>query len=64
MIEPVVAWVVSAVRPRRWPLRRARLLAHVRPTRSWRPVDVGFSLATARSLFEHRAVVVGGDRED
>ncbi|WP_285498601.1 acyltransferase domain-containing protein, partial [Streptomyces hygroscopicus] len=28
-----------------------------------RPVDVGFSLATGRASFEHRAVVVGRDRE-
>ena len=25
--------------------------------------DVGWSLATTRSVFEHRAVLVGGDRE-
>ncbi|MFD3685506.1 type I polyketide synthase [Nocardiopsis sp. NPDC058631] len=28
------------------------------------PVDVGWSLATTRSAFDHRAVVVGGDRAD
>ncbi|RIH58343.1 hypothetical protein D3C59_35680 [Streptomyces sp. SHP22-7] len=28
------------------------------------PLDVAFSLATARSVFEHRAVVVGRDREE
>ncbi|MGH3380476.1 MAG: SDR family NAD(P)-dependent oxidoreductase, partial [Actinoallomurus sp.] len=28
------------------------------------PVDVGWSLVTARSVFEHRAVVVGEDRDE
>ena len=28
------------------------------------PADVGWSLATTRSAFEHRAVVVGGSREE
>ena len=28
------------------------------------PADVGWSLLTTRSLFEHRAVVLGGDRAD
>ena len=28
------------------------------------PVDVGFSLATTRAVFEHRAVVVGADRDE
>ncbi|MEU9993618.1 SDR family NAD(P)-dependent oxidoreductase, partial [Streptomyces sp. NPDC048045] len=27
------------------------------------PVDVGFSLATTRTVFDHRAVVLGGDRD-
>ncbi|MEY6569762.1 acyltransferase domain-containing protein, partial [Streptomyces sp. PGLac3x] len=29
-----------------------------------RPADVAFSLATTRSVFEHRAVVVGSSREE
>src|SRR5579864_4198173 len=28
------------------------------------PSDIGYSLATTRSVFEHRAVVVAGERED
>ena len=40
----------------------ARLLAHVQADERLDPVDVGLSLAE-RSMFEHRAVVVGADRE-
>ncbi|MYZ41143.1 hypothetical protein GT002_40070, partial [Streptomyces sp. SID4917] len=29
-----------------------------------RPVDVGFSLATGRSVFDHRAVVLADDAEE
>ena len=54
------AWLVSgrsaggAARRRRagWPGSRRR-------ARTWMPADVGWSLATTRSVFEHRAVVVG-----
>jgi acyl transferase domain-containing protein/thioesterase domain-containing protein len=38
------------------------LLALVEADPGLRPVDVGFSLATSRSLFEQRAVVVGAGR--
>ena len=43
-------------RPRRWPARVAGSEDS--------PADVGWSLVTARSVFEHRAVVVGEDRTD
>ncbi|MBX4180244.1 CurL C-terminal domain-containing protein, partial [Streptomyces geysiriensis] len=41
-----------------------RLAEHVAVREELTPVDVGFSLATTRSVFEHRAVVVGRDREE
>ncbi len=51
----VVPWVVSAKSPEA--LRgQIDLLAGVELD----PVDVGFTLATGRALFEHRAVLVGG----
>ncbi|MGW2162273.1 type I polyketide synthase, partial [Nonomuraea sp. NPDC001699] len=53
-----VPWVVSAKSEEALRAQAGRLLAHVD---GLRPVDVGYSLATTRSMFEHRAVVVGGD---
>ncbi|TWF93872.1 type I polyketide synthase [Saccharopolyspora dendranthemae] len=53
---PVIPWALSAKTT--GALRdRARGLSYV----DGHPVDVGFSLATSRALFEHRAVVVGTD---
>ncbi|MGW2162303.1 beta-ketoacyl synthase N-terminal-like domain-containing protein, partial [Nonomuraea sp. NPDC001699] len=53
-----VPWVVSAKSEEALRAQAGRLLAHVD---GLRPVDVGYSLAMTRSMFEHRAVVVGGD---
>jgi len=41
----------------------ARLLSRVQDDPDASPVDIGFSLATGRSAFEHRAVVLAGDRD-
>ncbi|WP_443044756.1 ketoacyl-synthetase C-terminal extension domain-containing protein [Streptomyces sp. DHE17-7] len=41
-----------------------RLAEHVAAREELSPLDVAFSLATTRSVFEHRAVVVGRDREE
>ena len=40
-----------------------RLLAHVSGDADLSPVDVGWSLVTTRAVFDHRAVVVGADRD-
>ncbi|OLF06608.1 hypothetical protein BLA60_30505 [Actinophytocola xinjiangensis] len=56
---PVVPWVLSA---RSEPALRAltdRVMSTVED-----PADVGFSLATTRSVFEHRAVVVGSTLDE
>ncbi|MER6176160.1 type I polyketide synthase [Streptosporangium sp. NPDC001681] len=42
----------------------ARLLSRVQDDLDASPVDIGFSLATTRSAFEHRAVVLAGDRDE
>jgi acyl transferase domain-containing protein len=61
--DAVVAWVLSARSPEALGNQARRLLEHVRTHDGLGVADVGLSLATTRSLFEHRAVLVGGDRE-
>jgi polyene macrolide polyketide synthase len=41
-----------------------RLSAQLAATDGWQPHQVGFSLATSRTVFDHRAVVLGDTRED
>ncbi len=41
-----------------------RLAAHLQENPDLDPTDVAYSLATTRSAFEHRAVVLGADREE
>ncbi|MEV5833567.1 type I polyketide synthase [Nocardia sp. NPDC052112] len=60
----IVPWVISA-RSEAALRAQARLLAgwvSARP--GLEPADVGWSLVTSRSRFEHRAVVVGADRAE
>jgi acyl transferase domain-containing protein/NAD(P)-dependent dehydrogenase (short-subunit alcohol dehydrogenase family) len=53
----VVPWVLSARTPEALAAQAARLLSIVdQPA-----FDVGFSLATSRAVFEHRAAVIGPD---
>ncbi len=58
----VLPWVVSAKSGEALAAQASRLLAHVEADPTLDPVDVGYSLA-GRSVFEHRAVVVGTDRQ-
>ncbi|MGW4774833.1 SDR family NAD(P)-dependent oxidoreductase [Nocardia sp. NPDC004278] len=60
----VVPWVISARDRAGLAAQAARLSAHLEHSPEWEPVDVGFSLATTRSLFEHRAAVLGSDRTE
>jgi polyketide synthase 7 len=60
---PVVPWVLSARSAEALAGQAQRLLAHVGADRDLGAADVGWSLVSTRSVFEHRAVVVGGDRE-
>jgi acyl transferase domain-containing protein/NADP-dependent 3-hydroxy acid dehydrogenase YdfG/acyl carrier protein len=62
-IKPVVPWVISGRSESALAAQASRLLAHVRADAGLDVVDVGWSLATTRSAFEHRAVLVGGDRD-
>ncbi|MFE2447371.1 SDR family NAD(P)-dependent oxidoreductase, partial [Streptomyces sp. NPDC059426] len=59
----VVPWVLSGRGAGALRDQAERLVSHVEAHGELRPVDVGFSLATGRSAFEHRAVVVAEDRD-
>ncbi|MFI6899504.1 type I polyketide synthase, partial [Streptomyces sp. NPDC050256] len=61
---PVHAWALSAAGTDALKAQAARLLAQMGLAPGLRPVDVGFSLATSRAVLDHRAVVVGHDREE
>ncbi|QLJ03459.1 SDR family NAD(P)-dependent oxidoreductase [Streptomyces sp. NEAU-sy36] len=56
---PLSAKTASALRA-----QAAALLAHTEAHPGLALPDVGWSLATGRTAFDHRAVVVGGDRDD
>jgi acyl transferase domain-containing protein len=57
------AWVLSARSERALANQAARLHAHLAANPRPAANDVAWSLATTRSAFEHRAVLVGADRD-
>ncbi|MEE6138572.1 SDR family NAD(P)-dependent oxidoreductase [Mycobacterium sp. 050128] len=57
------AWVLSARSEQALANQAKRLLAHVSGDAKLSPVDVAWSLVTTRAVFDHRAVVVGADRD-
>nr|AUO14846.1 Malonyl CoA-acyl carrier protein transacylase [Amycolatopsis sp.] len=59
----VVPWLLSARDADALAAQAERLRAHVEARPELTPADVGSSL-TARAALEHRAVVIGGDREE
>ncbi|MCV7381188.1 polyketide synthase [Mycobacterium alsense] len=59
--RPVVPWVVSAKSAAALAAQATRLAEYLRARADLDIADVGWTLA-GRSTFEHRAVVVGGDR--
>jgi polyketide synthase 7 len=60
----VVPWVVSARSAEALVEQARRLSAHVTAHAEDSVVDVGWSLVSSRSLFDHRAVLVGRDRAE
>ncbi|UAL71813.1 SDR family NAD(P)-dependent oxidoreductase [Streptomyces angustmyceticus] len=58
----VVPWVVSARSREGLRAQAQRLLAYVEARPELGASEVGFALATTRSAFEHRAVVLGTER--
>ncbi|SFE89485.1 Acyl transferase domain-containing protein [Actinacidiphila alni] len=59
-----LAWVLSARGADALRGQADRLGRHVAADPALRPVDVAYSLATTRVRFDHRAVVVGRDRDE
>ncbi|MBV1855125.1 type I polyketide synthase [Catellatospora tritici] len=59
-----VPWVLSARSPEALAKQAARLRDQLTGGNATDPVDVAWSLATTRSRFDHRAVVVGTDADD
>ncbi|WP_346168387.1 type I polyketide synthase [Streptomyces javensis] len=60
---PVTPWLVSGKSEAALRTQADRLLAHVRERMELSAEEIGLSLATTRSAFEHRAVVLAGDRD-
>ncbi|MFT9473010.1 SDR family NAD(P)-dependent oxidoreductase [Streptomyces sp. Mo3] len=60
-LPEITPWVISGRSETAVEAQAERLLAHVRERRELSPADIGLSLATTRSVFEHRAVVLAGD---
>ncbi|WP_434095683.1 type I polyketide synthase, partial [Streptomyces humidus] len=56
-------WPLSARSDEALRAQARKLLAHLKAGPPTRPADVGHALATTRASFEHRAVVVGDDRD-
>ncbi|MER6401666.1 type I polyketide synthase, partial [Kitasatospora sp. NPDC001603] len=63
-LDGSTAWVVSGRSAQGLTAQAGRLREWVSARSSVDPVDVAWSLAATRSVFEHRAVVVGGGREE
>ncbi|MGW0779097.1 SDR family NAD(P)-dependent oxidoreductase, partial [Streptomyces sp. NPDC002835] len=61
--SPVTAWPLSARTPAALRDQAVRLRAHAEAHPGLHPDDIGLSLATTRSAFEHRAVAVGSRPE-
>ncbi|MBQ1160738.1 SDR family NAD(P)-dependent oxidoreductase [Streptomyces sp. A73] len=59
-----VPWVLSARTPEGLRGQAAALAERLRTEPELTPAEVSWSLATTRSVFEHRAVVVGRDRAE
>ncbi|MFC7310836.1 beta-ketoacyl synthase N-terminal-like domain-containing protein, partial [Streptomyces monticola] len=60
----VLPWALSGRSPEALRAQAARLHEHVTAHPELRPVDIGNSLAIARTAFEHRAVVLGEERDE
>ncbi|MCP2170189.1 type I polyketide synthase [Goodfellowiella coeruleoviolacea] len=60
---PVLPWVLSGKTETALRQQADRLRALVADDPTLDPADIGLSLATTRTVFDHRAVLVGADRD-
>ena len=58
------AWSISARTSAGLAAQATRLAGYVAGATDLDPADVGWSLTTTRSVFEHRAIVIGSDRDE
>ncbi|MFD7341482.1 type I polyketide synthase, partial [Streptomyces violascens] len=58
---PVTAWVLSGRTPQALQDQAERLHHHLTQHPDWNPTDIGLSLATTRTHFDHRAVITATD---
>ena len=61
---PLLPWVISARSGPALTAQAGRLAGHLSVRPGLRPADVGYSLATARSALENRAVLLGHDEQE
>lgn len=59
-----VAWLVSGASDAALRAQARALLEHVRSQPRLRAQDIGYSLAATRSVFEHRAAIIGANRSE
>ncbi|QQW33596.1 type I polyketide synthase [Mycobacterium marinum] len=62
--SPVVPWIITAKSPEALLAQAARTVAHLEDDPDLRAIDIGYSLASTRAQFAHRAIVVGRDRNE
>ncbi|MFG3228001.1 beta-ketoacyl synthase N-terminal-like domain-containing protein, partial [Kitasatospora sp. NPDC048194] len=62
--SPVVPWVLSARTPAALRARAEQLREAVEARPEWAAADVACALVSGRSVFEHRAVVIGESRTE
>ncbi|WEB46116.1 acyltransferase domain-containing protein [Streptomyces yunnanensis] len=61
---PVVPWVLSGKTDKAVRDQAARLLSRVENDPSLDPIDIAFTLATKRTALDHRAAVIGRNRDE
>lgn len=62
--SPVGPWIITAKSPEALLAQAARTVAHLEDDPDLRAIDIGYSLASTRAQFAHRAIVVGRDRNE